>query len=293
MKKSIPMILAAATAMTFAVHAQATITVHTQVIPLNPANADTATLAANGWEALKVYLVADGSAQGSTGVVSWDFAEAVSGFTSTSVGTPGISGPMLQVWTDTADSTPQSSTTGTITAAPGGLPQSTTQTSAAGKIDSFFAKYPAGYAFTDGTSPNEDNNFALTSTNNLISDNYQAAPAALAGDLGNGDGNGNSVGVGSLMTWAGAIKPTAGATSSSVLKAAPLSVDLAYIIVPINADGKNNVTIYGDILDDKGNNFVVNQVLNPGSVSTTPEPASIGLIGLGAAGLLARRKNKR
>jgi len=284
MKKSIPMMLAAAAAMAFAVQANASIAVTTTVIPLNPANADDALLAANGWQAIKVSLVASGS---SAGVVAWDFAHAVTGFTFTSVGTPGISGPTFQAWSDQSTASPQVLTKGNIATNPSGLPQTSVAASAAGKIDSYFANYAAGYGFTDGDSPNEDNNFQMLAaghTNQV--DGYQASPVSDIGD-------GTSDGVGSLMTWAGAIKPNPTSTSSTVLKAAPISVDLAYLIVPINANGLNNVRIYGVVNDDKGASSVIDSILNPGIPVTTPEPASVGLLGLGAAGILARRRNKR
>jgi hypothetical protein len=288
MKKSTPAILAAAVAAIFAAEAKASISLQVTPVPLT--GTDGTALTANGWEALKLTFVADGTQSG--GVVAWDFAEAVTGLTSTSVLPIGISGPIYQTWDDSTTPTPLSTktnhgTVGSTTNPPGSLPQPSAGSSI---TDSFFAVYPSGYSESDGTGANEDNNLVVnTSANNLVTGNYGFSPIQDVSDDGS---NGN--GVGSTMTWAGAIKPNSASTSSTVLKTAPISLDWAYVIVPINANGKNNVTIYGTVGDDKNSTFVIDQVLNPGAVSTTtPEPASVGLVAVGVMGLLARRRNKR
>jgi hypothetical protein len=271
MKKSVPMMMAAATTLALAASASANITLQaTQVTLTN------ATLVANGWVGYRIALIADGTT--STGVQSFDFTNAVSGFTSTSVAKIGISGPLLQSWVvDTSNDD------GTAIETP--TPTNKVPTTATSNVtDSFWTTFTGAQNFSPGDPPVEDSNLANVASN-LVS-GYIGSPLAdtpAIADVANQNfANGVDNGVGSTLTYSGAIKATAS-----------ISLTLAFVIVPanlVNGKAANQVQIYGVALDPAGGTFVINSILNPAGTAPVPEPASIGLLGMGVAGLLVRRK---
>jgi len=272
MKKSVPMMMAAATALSLAASASANITLQaTQVTLTN------ATLVANGWVGYRLALVADGTA--STGVQSFDFKNPVAGFTSTTVAPIGISGPILQSWVQDTSADDGSTV---LTPTPTGAVPTTATTS---KTDSYWSNFAAALQFSAIDNPSEDNN-GVTVASNLIS-GYTGSPITdipAVPDNGNGTAvNGTQNGAGSTMTISGAIKANV-----------PVSINIAFVIVPanlVNGSKGNQVTVYGVALDPVNGEFVIDTVLNPAATGpATPEPASIGLLGMGVAGLLVRRK---
>lgn len=287
MKKAIPALMAAAVVSTFAVEqAQATISLVITQIPFS-STANSTKLNTNGWMAVKIQLVSTVPSGTAPGITAFDFKNPVSGFTdapNNPLGiTIGITGPTIQSWTETDDGT--GNDTFNVNKTPQGaltsLPNSTTTTNLA---DSFWANYPASFQFASIDAPSENNNLANVSSNppytgNPIADKIPVDDGSGAGSVLPGFDNG----VGSLMTESGAILGTLTATT----------LDLAFLIVPKNGSAANGtlVHIFGAAGDSAGADFTINADINGGG-SATPEPASIGLMGLGVAGLLARRKRK-
>jgi len=197
MKKSIPMILAAATALTLASQANAGITMVSTPVAVN------ATLTSAGYSGFRITLIADGVQ--SAGVNSWDFTNHVTGFTEG--GIVGISGPVHQDWLIDPD---DSSRISTPTGVPGvgGLPPAVPGGVSTAQQDSYWnGRSPTTSGFAVGTNPAEDNTFT-------------GGPVA--------DDAANDFGIGNIMTSAVAIKTGAGEN-------APITFNLAFVIAKVGA----------------------------------------------------------
>lgn len=87
------------------------------------------------------------------------------------------------------------------------------------------------------------------------------------------------------MTWAATIRPDP--NNPSAIHAAPVTVDLAYLVVPssvFSLDGPFGLSIYGVAIDSAGHDFVIDVGL--------PEPATMGIVAFGSAALLCRRRQR-
>lgn len=282
------MICGAAVALTGISSAQAVITLQVSVVPWNLSNSNAAVMNANGWEALELTLVADGK---SVGVDAWDFKNPVTGFTDKNhdpLAIPvGISGPIHQAWSVASDGTISPTPLAPNTANAGGVPQSSAATS---QVDSFWANYPANYNFITFDPRLEDNNVSDSPLSSI-------APSSVL------DTPGIDYGVGSSMTESGsffAVRNPGAAGYDTTIHAVPTTVDLAFLVVPKNLSGGDDVHVFGYVGDSQGGGFVINQIVNPAipgasgtspDSQTAPEPASVGLMAGLAAVLLRRGKN--
>lgn len=270
--------------------ASAQISLKVTVIPWNLSNTRAATLNANGWEAVSLRLIADTTQ--SPAISVFDFGDVVRGIDDPANNpngyTIGISGPIHQQWTVADDGsgnettvtqpTPQSVVTGST----GFFGFTTTATT---RVDSFWAQYPSNIDTLSPLPPKENSNQANIASN--AGNNYTGSPLTDTGATYDTDGtpllSGSDYGVGSLMNWTTGVVFDSPPSPNPAPH--PLSIDIAYLVIPKNLSGGQEVRIYGVVGDTAGGDFLMNQVINP-----APEPASVAIFGAAGAALAVRKR---
>jgi len=255
MRRIAPLSVAALALAGAASEANAAITISVTAAPNflsgNTTNINS-TLAANGWGAFLVTLTSNAAP-----ITTVDFKNDLLSLG----GTFGIQAILHQ---DSKISADDGTTRTNTPSAPGPIGGVATQQGR----DSLFLN--ASYYGVGVPDPFTENNNRVNSANPP----YTGSP--LADNPSNLSASppvaGNDFGVGSLMTFTGA----------AALANASTSVQIAYVIVPLDGSGPN--IIRGYAIDGNGNaSFVQTKII-------IPEPASVGVMALGGLALLARRR---
>jgi len=216
--------------------------------------ADGQALITAGFQAYVVTLTATGT--GNAGMINTiDFKNGTNW---------GIRGTLHQAWDTTSSSTNwvSSSNPGTLTnePTPAGLDQRTSNVVGIGGLDS---QILAGLdVITD--APAEDNTLAGSVLTNVAPTSKKSGTHYITSSTG------EAYGLGSFLTLSG----------SDYVADQVGSLQLAYVIA------KGSFTVKGEAWDNTDTGSLINSTFG----ATVPEPASLGLLGMGVLGLIARRR---